>query len=131
MRGFAISGVLIAFLAVCAGLIVLQFFLSKQQNRWPGLILPIISFGISLLMTLSILGMTVGTISTTRYDEFGQIISSETIYKASTGSLVIQVIFVLLLTNIPTAILMAIYGACRGNIRRKRNLDKMNAQDLE
>ena len=126
MRTLAVSGVFIIFLALCAGFIVLQIFLSKQQSRWTGLILPIISFLISLL---SVIGM-VGFSSVVSYDVNGQIIS-ETIYRESTGSLVIQIVFVLLLTNIPTGILMAIYGACRGNIRRKKALDKMSAQDLE
>jgi hypothetical protein len=39
-------------LAVCAGVIALQIFLSKAESRWPGLILPAISLFISLLYSL-------------------------------------------------------------------------------
>ena len=33
-------------------------------------------------------------------------------------------------TNLPTLILLGIYFLCRENMRRKRQLDKMNKQDL-
>ena len=38
---------------------------------------------------------------------------------------------VALLYNIPTLILLAIYFACREKFRRKKEMDRMNAQDLE
>ena len=48
----------------------------------------------------------------------------------STTGLVLQMLLVWLLGNIPTAVLLAIYFACRTKQRRKKQLDKMNIQDL-
>lgn len=37
----------------------------------------------------------------------------------------------ILLVNIPTFIMLAIYFACRGKRRHKKQLEKMNIQDLD
>ena len=47
-----------------------------------------------------------------------------------TAGFVLQVLLMWLLSNIPTAVLLAIYFACRTRQRRKKQLDKMNIQDL-
>lgn len=47
-----------------------------------------------------------------------------------TAGFVLQVLLMWLLSNIPTAVLLAIYFACRTKQRRKKQLDKMNIQDL-
>ena len=44
---------LITALLILAGVIVLQVYLSRRAGRWPGLILPILSFGLSLVIVLS------------------------------------------------------------------------------
>lgn len=87
----------------------LQIFLSKRESKWPGLVLPIITFLISLLYPL------------------GMIAPSEGI----TAAFVVYMILVWLLANIPTIILLAIYASCRGKQKRKKQLDKMNIQDLD
>ena len=38
---------------------------------------------------------------------------------------------VLLFANIPTAVLLAIYAACREKRRQRRQMDRMNIQDLD
>jgi len=45
--------ILLVFLGLCAGLIILQVYLSKRESMWPGLIMPIITFGFSLLILFS------------------------------------------------------------------------------
>ena len=98
-----------AILAVlCAGSVVLQIFLSKKENKWLGLIQPILSLLITLFYTA---GMIVPPTVT-----FG---------------FIIQTLWGFLLTNIPTFIYLAIYFACRGKQRKKKQLEKMNIQDLE
>ncbi|MDR3310837.1 MAG: hypothetical protein LBS90_05775 [Oscillospiraceae bacterium] len=95
------------FLLAVAGTVVGQVFLSRTENRLPGLILPGISFIISCLYALSVAN-------------FGD----ETIAVRTTTA-------VFVLCNIPTAILLVIYFACRERFRRKRDIDKMSAQDLK
>ena len=99
--------VLVFYLAMMGGAIWLQIFLSKKANRWLGLILPIITFVFSLIFTMNI---------------------------RDTGNAwqnTISIASTLLLTNIPTAILLAIYFACREKLKRKSQINKMSIQDLE
>ena len=87
------------------GVIVLQIFLSKRESKWPGLVLPIISFLISFIYPLN---MAI----------------------PSVGGFVFALILGWLIANIPTIVLLTIYFACRGKQRRNKQLDKMNIQDL-
>lgn len=101
--------ILILLLLMVAGGIWLQIFLSKKNNKWFGLVLPIISFGYSLLMVFNI-----------------------AVYNGMTSREVFWLIAAtLFLSNIPTLILMVIYFACREKMKRKSELAKMNVQDLE
>lgn len=98
----------LVFLLFIAGVIVLQVFLSKKENKWPGLVLPIIAFLFGLLYPLNMIAPSEGV----------------------NASFIFQMILVWLLGNIPTIVLLAIYFACRGKQRRNKQLDKMNIQDL-
>ena len=100
---------LLFLLAFIAGGILLQIFLSKKENKWLGLILPIIAFAYSLL-TISSLART---------DDM------------SWWSILGMVASTLFIANIPTVILLVIYFGCRERIKRKKALEKMNIQDLE
>jgi len=93
------------FLAV---IIILQIFLSKRDNKWFGLILPIINVIISIM---AVLGRA--------YFE-----------KPSMAEIIIQAIMLFLVWNIPTAISIAIYFVCREKLKKKKEIDKMNIQDL-
>jgi len=95
-------------LVFIVGVVLLQIFLSKTESKWPGLALPIIAFLSSLLYPLS-LPVPEGK---------------------ATVSLYVQVVIVWLFANIPTIILLAIYFVCREKYRRKKQLDKINIQDL-
>ena len=97
--------VLVFVLALLVGGVFLQIFLSKRENRWPGLILPLLSFLYSLLMVCSAVAYNGGI-------PWGPILAS------------------LVLGNIPTVILLAIYAACRERFRKRSELDKMNIKDL-
>lgn len=92
-------------IAFCVGMLALQAALARMESRWPGLVLPLITFLRSFLAPIGMVGgLTVG--------------------------FVLQVLLMWLLSNIPTAVLLAIYFACRTRQRRKKQLDKMNIQDL-
>ena len=92
-------------LVFVVGGILLQIFLSRRESRWPGLILPLLSFLYSLLMACSAVAYNGGI-------PWGAILAS------------------LVLGNIPTVILLAIYAACRERFRKRSELDKMNIKDL-
>lgn len=95
-------------LVFLGGTVLLQVWLSRREGRWPGLVLPVLAFLGSLACPLFMLvpadGVTVG--------------------------FVVQMVLVWLLANIPTAVLLAIYFACREKRRRKKQLERMNMQDL-
>ena len=92
-------------LAFAAGGILLQIFLSKRERKWPGLVLPLLSLLYSLLMACSAVAYSEKII-------WGPILTS------------------LILGNIPTVILLAIYAACREKRRKRGELDKMQIKDL-
>ena len=130
---------LFIFLALGAGIIFLQIFLSKKENKWLGLILPIISFCISLIAVFNIAAYTTtGSLSLQTLDENDVVIQEEVLETPNTTqpdqdipSLIFMVGSVFLLYNIPTAVLLAIYFGCREKQHQRKALDKMQAQDLE
>ena len=46
------------------------------------------------------------------------------------SEIIMQTVMIFLLWNILTVILMAIYFACREKFKKKKEIDKMNIQDL-
>lgn len=99
---------LIITLILLVGIIMLQIFLSKRESKWPGLVLPMISFLFGLLYPLNMMAPPEGV----------------------TAGFVVQMIIVWLIGNIPTFVLLAIYFGCRDKYRKNKQLDKMNIQDL-
>ncbi|MFL0248677.1 hypothetical protein [Candidatus Clostridium stratigraminis] len=106
MAGFLYLFCLLIFLA---GIVLLQIFLSKRENKWLGLIFPMISFMFSILAVLG-------------YAFYAN---------QSTVERIFQLIMILLLWNIPTISLLAIYFACREKFKKNKSLDKMKIEDLE
>ena len=100
---------MIFLLLLLAGAILLQIFLSRRVSRWPGLLLPGVTFFYSLVMLLSVAA-----------------------YNGNNGmeGVVAALLSVLVLGNIPTVMLLIIYALCRRGERTQRELNKMNAQDL-
>ena len=100
---------LLYLILIFAGPIVLQLFLSKSADKWPGLVLPIIAFTISLMVTM----MIPVNVAEDR--------SSSLFY----------LLYMFVLFNIPTLIFMAIYRTVRKNKNSMREIQKMNIQDLK
>jgi len=97
---------LVFLLVFLVGGVCLQIFLSRRESRWPGLVLPLLTFLYALLMVLNV---------------------------RDTGSVsqnVLTVVVTLLVGNIPTLVLLAIYWAAREKRRVKAQLDKMKIDDL-
>lgn len=95
-------------LLLFACVIALQIFLSKRESRWAGLVLPILAFLLSFLIPLNMMAPPEGV----------------------TAGFIVQMVLVWLMGNVPTIIFLAIYFGCRGKRRRRKQLDKMNIQDL-
>ena len=112
MRTALIILVVLVVLALFAGVIVLQFFLSRRDSKVPGLILPGISFALSLMTSL---GMALYMIMP----------------PGGASAVVLAMVPVFVLCNIPTGVLLAIYAGCRADLRKHRALEKMTIQDLE
>ena len=102
----AIWVTLIVLVVFVVGGILLQIFLSKRENKWPGLVLPAISFLWSLLYLFNLM-------------DTGSVVQN-----------ILMALFTVLLTNIPTLVLLAIYWAVREKYRKCSELDKMNIDDL-
>ncbi len=105
-----LSRTMIAFLVFVlvflVGGILLQIFLSKRESRWPGLVLPLLTFLWSLLGPLNV--MDTGSVSRN----------------------VLLVLVTLLAGNIPTLVLLAIYWAVREKRRVRDQIDKMKIDEL-
>ena len=101
-----ILGVFTGGLLLLVGGVLRQIFLSRRESRWPGLILPLMTFLCSLLGPLNV---------------------------ADTGSVsrnVLLVAVTLLAGNIPTLVLLAIYWAAREKYRVRDQMEKMGKQDI-
>ena len=94
---------------VLRAIAALQVFLSKSRSKYPGLVLPLIFFALSLLYPLNIIAPE----------------------DASAVSLLLMMLVVLLIANIPTMILLGIYMACRDKACRRKELEKMKIRDLK
>lgn len=108
---------MIIFLAILfliiAGVVWLQVFLSKKENKWPGLIMPLISVLISLLAVLGIAF-------------WGLRESTE-----SNNPMIFTALYIFVLYNIPTAVLIAIYAGCRNKRKRNLEIERMKIKDLD
>ena len=97
---------LIILLVFGVGGVLLQIFLSKRESRWPGLVLPLLTFLSSLLLPLNV--VDTGSVSRN----------------------VLTVAVTLLAGNIPTLVGLAIYWAAREKYRVRDQMEKMGKQDI-
>ena len=110
------------------GAIILQVFLSNKENMWFGFILPAISFaGVSYLIVLGIIHDNMVLYST--------MVDGETVMQTVTqmNSPLVNIgryAYIIILYNIPTVILLAIYFARRSKLSKQPTLEKMSVQDL-
>ena len=117
-------------IAITVGLIILQIFLSKRENKWAGLALPIISFSISLLAFFGSLMYMPATFTETLFID-GELIERTTGQVIPTSTIISTAIFTFLIFNIPTVIYLITYAICRDKHNKKRDLEKMRVQDLD
>lgn len=102
-----VTNIIISILILLsAGAIVLQAHLSKRENKWLGWILPAISIAISVISVFNIANV------------------------GDSAQLAGSIIKTLLVCNIPTAVLLIIYGLVREKKKRNKEIEKMNIRDL-
>ena len=122
--------------AVLAGIIALEVWLSRRKSRWPGLIMPIISFALSLLLVFGFVAFSaVSATSELQVTdaETGEIIHQEQRVEEVSGWTLgdtVQLGILLLVGNIPTFVLLGTYYLGREKLRRDKLLEKMHIQDL-
>ena len=97
---------LIILLVFLVGIVLLQIFLSRRESRWPGLILPLLTFLSALLLPLNV--MDTGSVSEN----------------------ILLAVVTLLAGNLPTLVLLAIYWAAREKLRVRNQMEKMGKQDI-
>lgn len=127
---------LFGVIVILGGSIWLQIFLSKRTNRWLGLVIPLICFLYSIVMTLSVpMYFSNTSLKVETLAEDGSIVSEEVSKGESTrlsvGETLATIIPVFAISNVSTIIYLAIYGACRESRKKNSELKKMNIQDLE
>ena len=100
----------VLFVCVLPALVIgLQVFLSMQENKWLGLLLPMLC---ALLSLTALRGIVV--------------LPGESLWQVLP-----TVVLTVLAANVPTALLLGIYAALRHRRTKHRQLDKMNIQDLK
>lgn len=127
---------LILFVGIIYTVVKVQIYLSKRENRWMGLIIPIIQFMLSIIVVFGLMSFSYNNsmekIST--MDENGNIVHEEEIFnenkKGDTRNSVFMSIPIFLIYNIPTIILFIIYYDCRSKIKRNKEIETMNLRDL-
>ncbi len=123
---------ILIMLVLLVGIILLQIFLSKRNGKLFGLILPVISFMVSLFIIIGMVAYTSIGITSYSHSENGRIVEHEIEdTRSDFGSVLGQVIVIFLLYNIPTVVLITIYAACRENKKQRLEIEKMQIQDLE
>lgn len=96
------------FILLSIAIIFAQIVLSKKESRWLGLLLPTFFFMLSLVIAVVRMSSATG----------------------NTMNLLATVATTLILTNIPTAVLLLIDASYRKKKRKHTELNKMNIQDL-
>ena len=136
MMGLIVLFNMLLWAAVLAGIIALEVWLSRRKSRWPGLIMPIISFALSLLLVFGFVAFSaVSATSELQVTdaETGEIIHQEQrVEEVSDWTLgdTVQLGILLLVGNIPTFVLLGTYYIGREKLRRDKLLEKMHIQDL-
>lgn len=108
-------GILMIWLVLLAAVIVLQVFLSRRKAWWPGLVLPALEVIYSIFAIASAIAGY--------YEVYGKGVPV-------TASLICDTFLAFVQCNIFTLVLLAVYFLCRRSQKHKKQLDKMNIQDL-
>ncbi|MEF2628625.1 MAG: hypothetical protein U0M30_06410 [Agathobaculum butyriciproducens] len=113
---------LIFLIAFVAAMIILQVYLSRRESKLPGLVLPAITFFGELFILLNVV---TNVVMTSVADNAVGGVDSYSVFVT-----VLNTVLTLLVISMPTIVLLVIYFLCRRRMNRKKQIEKMNIQDL-
>ena len=113
---------LIVLAVFLVGGVLLQIFLSKRESKLPGLVLPAITFSGELFILLNVV---TNVMMTSAADNAVGGVDSYDVFVT-----VLNTVLTLLVISMPTIVLLVIYFLCRRGMNRKKQIEKMNIQDL-
>ena len=113
---------LIFLIAFVAAMIILQVYLSRRESTLPGLVLPAITFSGELFILLNVV---TNVMMTSAADNAVGGVDSYDVFVT-----VLNTVLTLLVISMPTIVLLVIYFLCRRGMNRKKQIEKMNIQDL-
>ena len=113
---------LIFLIAFVAAMIILQVYLSRRESKLPGLVLPAITFLGELFILLNVV---TNVVMTSVADNAVGGVDSYDVFVT-----VVNTVLTLLVISMPTIVLLVIYFLCRRRMNRKKQIEKMNIQDL-
>jgi len=133
MRAFFI---ILLFIFLLGGIVYLQIFLSKKENKFLGLIFPAIIFVFSVIFSFGVTPLTttqkVSVQTTTEENIITFENSTATSSKIKNSSIYYyNMILLFLLYNTYTILLLVIYFSYRKKKTLASNLIKMRANDLQ
>lgn len=109
------------FIVLAIGVVFLQIFFSEKDNKWLGLLLPAITLTISIMATLGLIFYT--PVATLTEQGYKTILNTVQIPKIAT---LFKMVYIFVIYNIPTVILLGVYFACRSKLKRNREIEKMS-----
>ncbi len=101
-----VTTTLLLLVAFLAAVVLLQIFLCRRPQKWPGLVLPGICALFSLVAVLNVAAL------------------------GSVGETIGTVLLTLVLYNLSTLVLLLIYKVCRRKFSTAGEVEKMNIADL-
>ena len=113
---------LIFLIAFVAAMIILQVYLSRRESKLPGLVLPANTFLGELFILLNVV---TNVVMTSVADNAVGGVDSYSVFVT-----VLNTVLTLLVISMPTIVLLVIYFLCRRGMNRKKQIEKMNIQDL-
>ena len=113
---------LIFLIAFVAAMIILQVYLSRRKSKVPGLVLPAITFSGELVILLNVV---TNVVMTSVADNAVGGVDSYDVFVT-----VLNTVLTLLVISMPTIVLLVIYFLSRRGMNRKKQIEKMNIQDL-
>lgn len=113
---------LIFLIAFVAAMIILQVYLSRRESKLPGLVLPAITFLGELFILLNVV---TNVVMTSVADNAVGGVDSYSVFVT-----VLNTVLTLLVISMPTIVLLVIYFLCRRRMNRKKQIEKMNIQNL-
>ena len=112
----------VILLLVSVGAIALEVYLSRRESKLPGLVLPAITFSGELFILLNVV---TNVVMTSAADNAVGGVDSYDVFVT-----VLNTVLTLLIISMPTIVLLVIYFLCRRGMNRKKQIEKMNIQDL-